>query len=78
MREKSLPPAELMTALTTMLTVPLYPHGTQALGLSKVGIYRLVREGKIPSIQLGSAWRIPTAPLRKMLGIETTDAGKAA
>lgn len=32
--------------------------------------YRAVADGSLPSVKIGGAIRVPTAPLRKMLGME--------
>jgi excisionase family DNA binding protein len=44
------------------------------LGLSRNGAYNAIREGEIPSIRIGRCIRVPSAQLRKMLGLETTAA----
>jgi hypothetical protein len=38
--------------------------------LSKNPAYEAVKRGDFPSIRVGGRIRIPTAPLRKMLGLE--------
>ena len=40
------------------------------LGVSKNPAYDAVKRGDIPSIRVRGKIRIPTAPLRRMLGIE--------
>jgi excisionase family DNA binding protein len=40
------------------------------LGLSRNGIYNAIRDGKIPSIRIGRAIRVPCAALRKMFGFD--------
>jgi excisionase family DNA binding protein len=40
------------------------------LGLSRGGAYNAVREGSIPSIRIGRCIRVPSAQLRKMLGLD--------
>jgi hypothetical protein len=45
--------------------------GGKALGLGRAKAYAAVRDGQIPSLRFGKRISIPTAPLRKMLGIET-------
>ncbi len=60
---------EIRKAIMTKLTVPV-PVAAQALNLSKNGGYDAVKRGDIPSLRLGPRRiEVPTAPLRKMLGI---------
>ena len=40
------------------------------LGLSRGGAYNAIREKEIPSIRIGRCIRIPSMPLRKLLGLE--------
>jgi hypothetical protein len=40
-----------------------------ALGLSKNAAYAAVKSGEIPSLRIGGAIRVPTVPLRRMLGM---------
>jgi excisionase family DNA binding protein len=55
-------------ALAEDLTVSV---GTAAalLGLSRNGAYNAIREKEIPSIRIGRCIRVPSAHLRKMLGL---------
>ena len=41
----------------------------ELLGVSRNNAYGAVREGRIPSIRVGRSIRVPTAPLRRMLGL---------
>ena len=41
------------------------------LGIGRTAGYEAVKRGDIPSIRLNGRILIPTAPLRRMLGIET-------
>jgi hypothetical protein len=43
-------------------------------GLSKNPAYEAVKRGDVPSIRVGGRILIPTAPLRKMLGLEAKEA----
>jgi excisionase family DNA binding protein len=45
------------------------------LGLSRGKVYRLIREGRIPSVRLGTTIRIPVAGLRRALAAGVTAAG---
>jgi excisionase family DNA binding protein len=55
------------------LTVSVDQMG-QALGLGRAAAYKAVRSGQIHSIRIGGAIRIPTAPLRRMLGLDQAEA----
>lgn len=57
-------------ALIENLTVSVEIAG-KALGLSKNPAYEACKSGQIQSIKIGGRVVVPTAPLRKMLGIET-------
>ena len=43
----------------------------KVLRLSKNPAYEAVKRGDFPSIRVGGRIRIPTAPLRQMLGIDS-------
>lgn len=62
------------------LTVPLYPHAALALGLSRNSAYEAAKKGEITTIRIGNLIRVPTAPLRKMLGMDAavSPEGRAA
>ncbi len=51
------------------LTVKVEVAG-QALGVGRNAAYAAAKRGDIPTIRIGGAIRVPTAPLRKMLGLE--------
>jgi hypothetical protein len=59
-------------ALTENLTVPVELAG-RALGLSRGSAYQAVRAGQIPNFKIGQRFVVPTAPLRKMLGLDEAD-----
>ena len=40
------------------------------LGMSRAGAYNAIADGNIPNIKIGRLIRVPSAPLRKLLGIE--------
>ena len=40
------------------------------LKISRAGAYNAIRDGNIPNIKIGRLIRVPTASLRKLLGIE--------
>ncbi len=41
------------------------------LGIGRHAAYAAVRSGVIPSIRVGRSWRIPTAALRRLAGLDT-------
>ncbi len=51
-------------------TVPVWPDTGRALGLSRQATYDGIQRGEIPSIRIGRIIRVPTAGLRKMLGLD--------
>jgi hypothetical protein len=60
---------ELRRELLEKLTVSVEVAG-KAFGLGRNSAYEACRAGQIPNIRLGGKIAVPTAPLRKMLGIE--------
>jgi hypothetical protein len=50
------------------LTVPVAVAG-RALGIGRNAAYAAAKRGEIPIVKIGGAIRVPTAPLRKMLGL---------
>jgi hypothetical protein len=60
---------EVKRAPRDRLTVSVETAGT-ARGLSRSPAYAAVRAGQIPSIKIGGRILVPTARLRKMLGID--------
>ncbi len=59
---------EIRKALTG-LTVPVTVAG-RALGLGRNAAYAAAKRGDLPTIKIGGAIRVPTAPLRRMLGLD--------
>jgi excisionase family DNA binding protein len=45
------------------------------LGISRASAYDAVRRGEIPAIRLGRRWVVPTAHLRRLLGLEPASDG---
>jgi hypothetical protein len=60
---------DIRKEICTELTVPVWPHAGQALGLSRNSTYQAVRRKEIPAIRIGNRLSVPTAHLRKMLGL---------
>ena len=61
--------SELRKALCDNLTVSV-ETAARAFGMSRNPAYEACRSGQIPSLRIGRKIVVPTAPLRKMLGIE--------
>lgn len=61
--------AEQIAALPTV--VPLWPTAASALGIGRTVAYELVRRGEfpVPVLRVGTQYRVPTAPLRELLGV---------
>ncbi|MBR1190080.1 helix-turn-helix domain-containing protein [Bradyrhizobium sp. AUGA SZCCT0160] len=56
-------------ALMSNLTVSVEIAG-KAFGIGRNAAYDACKSGDIPSVRIGGRITCPTAPLRKMLGIE--------
>ena len=61
---------EIIAAILRDLTVPVWPHAGRALGLSRNPTYEAVKRNEIPNMKIGGRIVVPTAPLRRMLGID--------
>jgi hypothetical protein len=61
-------------ALNEQVSIPVGLAG-RAFGLSRNAAYAAVKSGQIPSVRIGARIAVPTAPLRRMLGIEETCQG---
>jgi hypothetical protein len=57
-------------ALSERVSVPIWPIAAKALCLGRNAAYAAVKRGEIPSVKIGSKYAVPTAHLRRMLGIE--------
>jgi excisionase family DNA binding protein len=53
-------------------TMRVWPDTGRALKLSKASTYEAVSKGEIPSIRIGRRLLVPTAALRRMLGLDPT------
>jgi excisionase family DNA binding protein len=53
--------------MTTKLTMSLWPEAANALGVSRTTIYKLAKDGSLPTIKLGSRVLVPIAALNKLL-----------
>jgi len=54
---------------TPVITVD---HAAEILGLSRTAAYRAVSAGRIPSLRYGRRLLVPTAELRRQLGLNPT------
>jgi hypothetical protein len=45
------------------------PTAGKAFGLGRNSTYAAVKSGELPSVRIGGKIAVPTAPLRKMLGL---------
>ena len=68
------PAEELLRSAGPVLSVPLY---ARIHGISKSHAYDLIRRGElgVPVIRLGHRVVIPTAEVRKALGIQVPESG---
>ena len=64
---------KIRKALTENLAVSV-STASKALGTGEYATYTGIKAGDIPSIKVGRRIMVPTAPLRKMLGIEPSKA----
>lgn len=60
--------ADLKKALSG-LTLTVEQAG-RALGIGRNAAYAAAKRGDIPTVKIGGAIRVPTAPVRRMLGLE--------
>ena len=60
---------DVREALVRQLTVTVEVAG-KAFGLSRNPAYAACKSGQIPCLRIGRKIVVPTAPLRRMLGIE--------
>lgn len=58
----------------TQPTVPLWPTAGQAIGLGRNATYAAAERGDIPTIRIRGRIVVPTAPLRRMLGLDDRSA----
>lgn len=53
--------------------IPLWPDTGQILGLGRAATYASAKRGEIPTLPLSGKLRVPTAALRRMLGLDLED-----
>jgi hypothetical protein len=61
---------EELTALLSNATADVPDVGRICFGLSRNGSYAAALRGEIPTIKVGRLLKVPTATLRRQLGIE--------
>jgi hypothetical protein len=61
---------EELRALLAKPTASIHDAGRICFGLSRNGSYAAAKKGDIPTIKVGGGYFVPTAALRKILGIE--------
>jgi hypothetical protein len=61
---------ELKQQIMERLTVPLWPHTAQALGLGRNSVYEGMRSGRIPTVGVGGKFPVPTHWLRRQLFLD--------
>lgn len=59
----------ILQDIKTRLTVPVWPHAGQALGLGRNASYEAAGRGEIESRRFGRRLVVPTAWLREVLHI---------
>ena len=64
---------EIRKVLIERVSVPVELTG-KAFGLGRNSAYAAVKNGDLPSVRIGNKIAVPTAPLRRMLGIESGEA----
>jgi hypothetical protein len=62
--------AKIRKEIMTKLTVRLWPTTGRALGLGRNSTYEGARKGEIETVAVGRRRPVPTAWLRRKLGIE--------
>jgi hypothetical protein len=61
---------EIRQEILTKLTVPLWPTAGRALGLGRNSTFEGAKKGEIETIPVGRRRPVPTAWLRKKLGLD--------
>ena len=61
---------EELKKLLSAATANVPDVGRVVYGLSRNGSYAAAARGEIPTIKVGRLWKVPTAPLRRQLGLD--------
>jgi hypothetical protein len=67
---KKIDAGEIRREIMTRLTVPLWPTAGRALGLGRNSTFAGAKKGQIETIAVGRRRPVPTAFLRRKLGLE--------
>lgn len=54
-------------------TMKPWPDVARALGLGRSAVYGAIERGEIPSLRFGSRLVVPTAALRRLLGLDVAE-----
>lgn len=60
---------DLVEKLRREVSVPLWPTAGRACGIGRNSAYKAAERGEIPTNKFGGKLTVPTAPLRRLLGI---------
>jgi hypothetical protein len=66
---------EIKRLLMTKLTVPIWPTAARALGIGRQSAFEGARTGEIETIAVGRRRPVPTAFLRRKLGLTDPPTG---
>jgi hypothetical protein len=69
--------SKLEKKLRENVVLPLWPDVGQALGLGRNSTYSAAERGDIETIHFGRLKRVPTAWLRRKLGLDSTTPANA-
>ena len=61
---------EVVATLRANTTVPVWPTAAQALGVGRHGAYKACHDGTLRYIAVGRKWRVVSADLLRLLGLE--------
>lgn len=56
-------------------TLTVWPETAKILNLSRSGAYAAANSGDIPVVRFGRSMRVPTAVLRRILGLDSVESG---
>jgi hypothetical protein len=61
---------EILEAIRTQPTVPVWPHAGKVLGISRGSAYQAAQNGEIDVIRIGHRMRAVSASLRRRLRLD--------
>jgi hypothetical protein len=65
---------EELEKLLSRPTADVKDVGRVCFDLCPAASYKAARRGDIPTIRIGGRWKVPTAALRRQLGLDTPNA----